>query len=658
MFYCIPAIRDILRLNMLLFEINKSHSNYKITRENFENFKNISKETKILCTYLCEYNGRYYINQDIHNIMPSIISTSIIKSKLFPTGASILTGLGVLGTFVGLLKGLSGFELSGEGLESFRQQIKIVTSGASTAFATSVVGVFLSLVLTIIGKAIISKLSNKIYKIETLLCNIFPYYPLISVFTSIQNDSKETTDILGGLAEKIGDNMQKSISNLSDNLIQYFSKSITDLSKYLADSIGTSINETITKALVPSINKISEASIDLASRQASGSEEVMKNLIEEFTTKIGDVGTNQRDAIIKVTDDMKNCMIDFTNEINKNLIRFADQQENMQKIQLDNVNNINAIIKNINDEHIKNIKYGNDNLNSTLDAFTMKFNNELQLQTDQMKKITNEVQNSHLKITQLMTDFFEKLVEFQNNSIYENDKRAKIAQDKYNEITTSQGAYLEKINNTIEAHVKSTQNILNQGSNLQEKIENNNLKYEQNLKALDRLAKELNQSCQNLGKFSTSIENSVNKNSETTNNAMRIMSQISDSNSSLTTEFKNMLSGVDAIRASLKLVTSNLDSSINKSKESFDTLCNNYKSLETSLKQHYEELNLQNSSYIEQINDQVSKLLIDYGKQVQTQLSERMQDWNMHTQDYCDKMIEVSNAFQDIIDRMDQIKIK
>ncbi len=129
----------------------------------------LSSTTKSFSEILREDNGVLYATQDVEAVSHTLWEPPLLRSRLIPAGAAILTGLGVLGTFAGLLLGLSGLQLDGN-MERLQAEIRQVAQGASVAFETSVWGVSLSLVLTLLEK--------------NLFIRSFPTPPLSSGITS------------------------------------------------------------------------------------------------------------------------------------------------------------------------------------------------------------------------------------------------------------------------------------------------------------------------------------------------------------------------------------------------------------------------------------------------------------------------------------------
>ena len=82
--------------------------------------------------------GDEYINEDL---------LDRVGMNYFNSGISgTLTGLGILGTFLGLSMGLSSF--SGENIYTISDNVGPLLSGMKVAFHTSVYGIFFSIILT------------------------------------------------------------------------------------------------------------------------------------------------------------------------------------------------------------------------------------------------------------------------------------------------------------------------------------------------------------------------------------------------------------------------------------------------------------------------------------------------------------------------------
>lgn len=208
----------------------------------------LSSTTKSFSEILREDNGVLYATQDVEAVSHTLWEPPLLRSRLIPAGAAILTGLGVLGTFAGLLLGLSGLQLDGN-MERLQAEIRQVAQGASVAFETSVWGVSLSLVLTLLEKICSSGVSRRLLSLQGLLLQLFPPFPLPEIMRDTRDSSRDTVTHLAGLAEQIGKNMQRSLDSFSENMLNSLAGNISEASNRISQAISASLTETLQTTL-------------------------------------------------------------------------------------------------------------------------------------------------------------------------------------------------------------------------------------------------------------------------------------------------------------------------------------------------------------------------------------------------------------------------
>lgn len=120
--------------------------------EAFEKFRNrmIGYEKKNRLTNVCEMEE--YINEDL---------IDRIGMTHFNGGiAGTLTGLGILGTFIGLSLGLNSF--NGNDIYTISDNVGPLLEGMKVAFHTSVYGIFFSLIFNVVYRAIMADAYEKL----------------------------------------------------------------------------------------------------------------------------------------------------------------------------------------------------------------------------------------------------------------------------------------------------------------------------------------------------------------------------------------------------------------------------------------------------------------------------------------------------------------
>ncbi len=431
-----------------------------------------NKYTKELSKAFIEYKGKLYLGQDVdYYINENSLDLSILCTRVLPLGAALLTGLGVLGTFVGLLLGLNGLHLDGN-MANLQNEIRQVANGASVAFATSVVGVSCSLVLNLFEKFVAAWMARCVCSIQNDFVNLFPPVPAAEVFLDVQKNSRESAntlqyvressrvsagallevrgsshaaadalqdvqkssretadtlrdvqessrdsaDILGGLAEQIGSNMQKSLDSFMQAMFERMAESMSQSADKIASAIEKSLEDTLRNTLVPSIDRISSASQDLASRQLESSETALESVLEKFMERVGQAGDTQREAIQKTSDEFQQTIRSLSASMSEIMGQMKEQQDTLLARQQDQMDKLDSAFRNMSAEQGKNIEFAGQNMRAVLDEFRGQMEQEFARQTASLSGVTDSLHSSLSSMSESMDKFFRELESQQQNA--------------------------------------------------------------------------------------------------------------------------------------------------------------------------------------------------------------------------------------------------
>lgn len=372
----------------------------------------LSSTTKSFSEILREDNGVLYATQDVEAVSHTLWEPPLLRSRLIPAGAAILTGLGVLGTFAGLLLGLSGLQLDGN-MERLQAEIRQVAQGASVAFETSVWGVSLSLVLTLLEKICSSGVSRRLLSLQGLLLQLFPPFPLPEIMRDTRDSSRDTVTHLAGLAEQIGKNMQRSLDSFSENMLNSLAGNISEASNRISQAISASLTETLQTTLIPSIDRMSAASQDLATRQAQGSEEALSHLLTEFTGRMGEAGNSQKEAMREATQEMQQTMSIFADSMTGLVRSLQEQQQAFEQRQQNQMERLDTAFRQMSEEQGHNMGKASEDMLAVMASFRDGVREELTRQATDMGKISDDIHASLREMSTSMKGFFEQLGELQ-----------------------------------------------------------------------------------------------------------------------------------------------------------------------------------------------------------------------------------------------------
>lgn len=543
-------MKNLNNIRISLDTINSESSPFEIRKELGKN-----NELKNFSDSLIEQGGKLYLSQDIdYYINETSLAPSILCSRFFPLGAALLTGIGVLGTFVGLLLGLNGLNLDGD-MKDLQEQIRIIAEGASVAFATSVVGVSCSLALNIFEKGVAARAAVHLRKLQQRLSELFSPFPVMGVFADIRKTNRDSSDLLGSLAEQIGNNMQRSLDSFMQSLFERMATNMMESSERLSKAIGQTVELSLSNTLVPAVDRMSKVTQEIAMMQAHSSENALGKLLSEFIGHVGKKGDEQRMA---------------------------------------------------------------------------------------MENATQEFQDTIQKFSSSMTEMMSSLRDLQKSLLSFQDERAHQLEDQMKSVFEQQSTAMATMTTMIEGHVKSTQSLLEQGSTLQKNINNDQNALTVLGHSLESSTRDLVNAGTSLQKFSENINKSIEKSAETVNITADLYRSLDASHRSTTEELHNVLDGLSAVNQGLVIVTSNMKNSVQVAAISYESLAKHYQELQNALRAHIYEL-----------DNLVKELMKNYGIQVQSQMNERMREWNNQTKNFCQSMINAVQTINEIVDAMD-----
>ena len=131
-------------------------------------------------------------------------------ADLLPT---LLTSLGILGTFVGLMQGLSSVDFSNA--EGTIQTIPHLLSGMRFAFATSVAGIASSLLFNMLQRMAAGRAYNALITFEDVLYDLAMPRPLthdVQLFCQQQDEEKRIAQLIELMGHRISTSLETAIS--------------------------------------------------------------------------------------------------------------------------------------------------------------------------------------------------------------------------------------------------------------------------------------------------------------------------------------------------------------------------------------------------------------------------------------------------------------
>lgn len=214
--------------------------------------------TNELQVTLCDIQD--FVNHDLIN--EQIANCHI--SEIIP---GMMTGLGILGTFVGLTIGLQGF--NAESTLAMTASIEPLIEGIRTAFYTSIAGVLLSVGYNWVYKAQLTKTYNATDKFITTVYRVIPEPENEARFKSLEEQVKMTSQ-LAGFAQDVG-------VTVSSSMTKIVLPAMNDINQSITNFVHTSSD-----AQIEGIQRITEKFINEMNQSLNGSFEELGETIHNL----------------------------------------------------------------------------------------------------------------------------------------------------------------------------------------------------------------------------------------------------------------------------------------------------------------------------------------------------------------------------------------
>ena len=649
----VNAARGRAQLSLLKKKVGNLALNGHIPADKRSIFEELSKpQTKLFSACLQEYGGVLYATQDVESLSYSLWEPPLLRSRLMPAGAALLTGLGVLGTFAGLLLGLGGLHLDGS-MEQLQAEIRQVAQGASVAFETSVWGVALSLVLTLSEKLLSSWVARRLRALQQCLVSLFPPFPFTEIVCDLRHSSREATNFLAELAERIGDTMQRSLDSFTEKMLYGLGENLERATQQIAQAVSSSLSQTLQTELVPSINQMSAVSQKLAAQQAHGAEETLRHLLQEFTVHFGEAGKGQSAAMQTASQEMQQIMRSFAENMSEFICSLQKEQQASELRQQKQLEQLDIAFRKMSAAQGLNMEKAIGEMQSSMDEFR-----------NNMGKIALVFHNNIAGLPVTMEKVFNNIRTLQEQMTSEQSNRAKALEGRMQHVFTQQASTLESIEQVITSHIEATRGLLEQGETLRRRIVEDEQEFDKITSSLSSAGRYLEDASGNLHSFGEQISQSIERSARSTEQAVSVVKQLGEQEEALARDLQTVCDGLKPVSGSMENVTTTLAGSVSMAKESFDNLAGAYKGFKEKLQQIAEEtrrtceeqqsqLHKNMMDEVEALDNQMANLLQEFSKLANTEMNNRMGAWNEHTAKFCTTMTESVKTIREIVEELE-----
>jgi DNA replication protein DnaD len=230
----------------------------------------------------------------------------------------MLTALGIVGTFGGLIGGLAGFERSN--LES---SIQNLLAGIHSAFAVSFIAILLAVVVTGVERFVCTLLYGKVHTLREHLNRRFNRTLTDGYLKEISDLSGQTTQALKSFSQDLSEAIRQALGEL-------VTQQHTEMMKANA-LIAEQVQKALEDVMEPAMGRLASAVESAQQQNASSSQEALRDLVTQFGDAMQQTTGKQMDGMMAAIAGSTNTMTVLRDEMGGLLGALQAQMESQQR---------------------------------------------------------------------------------------------------------------------------------------------------------------------------------------------------------------------------------------------------------------------------------------------------------------------------------------
>jgi hypothetical protein len=211
---------------------------------------------------------------------PVALVDTPLKTEFYRHLPGILTGIGIIGTFAGLIAGLSHFEVNSD-TDTVRLSLKNLIQGVGHAFQVSALAITLAMIATWVEKSLVTLAYRQAARLAERIDSLFESGVEEEYLSRLVAASEHSARQAGELQQALTGGLQKSLGTLLAEQ-QAAQKAQAEALRQVMQEMATNLGNTLGKSVAEAVGQTLREPL---SRMAAA----VENAVDKATTSQGEV---------------------------------------------------------------------------------------------------------------------------------------------------------------------------------------------------------------------------------------------------------------------------------------------------------------------------------------------------------------------------------
>jgi MotA/TolQ/ExbB proton channel family len=238
---------------------------------------------------------------------PESVFEGRINSEFFKHLPGILTGLGIIGTFIGLIFGLHSFASIKLGdPQDIQRGLTALMDAVRGAFVVSAIAIVAAMIVTFVEKLLVKKLTSLVHELVQAIDALYDAGAsedyLARLVKASEESAAQTKILKDALVQELGDLLRE----LTDAQIAAATSNANQLHANMQNQgqeIGAAVSKSINEGLKAPLDKVAELVAAASGEQSSAASKMLQEVMASFSQKLNDLFGGQISEINRLNQE-------------------------------------------------------------------------------------------------------------------------------------------------------------------------------------------------------------------------------------------------------------------------------------------------------------------------------------------------------------------